>query len=1097
MRRNDVNAWRPANEFTSCCEEGDGAGRGGTHDSGADSYRGDAWCNGVGVGGKEGDEGRMSGRAREGGRDGEYSYEIDWTAFEAPLEQQEYASVATSSEGSAAGPQGCAWQRQQEGYASLPLHSQPDLERSYGKTETAFEAPQQQHGFGRWQQQGGYSALSTHSQPDFLHSYGETETAFEAPREQQQQRASGGTSFDTVESADGGGAPMAARHVAELSPSLHRHPEGWDAALMRTLEADPLGVHGGGMISAGVDGGGMNGAWVNCAGLNGAGMHGGGVDGGGMNGGCMQGASPPHTSPAELLSCASTSCLLHLRSLSPTPTPTHPSHPGLSLSPPPVVPPLSLTTSTAPAPAPLTPPLPCCPAATCPTHTPSHSVRSHSAPPVAPSHHVSHNAWDMGDLKALHEATFPIAYESEFYSSMVHHRGIISWGAVDPCQQQATPFIPNLPRTPFPFSPPSPPPPYSIRYESEFYSNVVHHRGIISWGAVDPCQPDRLVGFITARLVPPAEAQPGSSLRASCRLRRRRRSVARGGMEKKGEREEGGVGMVPLSHGAQWAPASLTGVGFITACLVPPGKAQVQCGKKGVGCAAWGCAAWGSAAWGSAAWGSAAWGGAAWGSAAWGSAAWGSAAWGSAAWGSAAWGSAAWGCAAYSISESIQKLAVLSAFPPLSLLAFTSPTRFSLIHFSLIHFSLIHFSLIHFSLTRSPSHSPPSLPPSPSQRADGADVLPLTPPSPLHTPSPSLLYILTLGVSKRYRKAGVASQLSIWPSFHRVPLLVPLHSQHPTWCISYLLLSTPPLSACYFKSFCHPSPPILPPASLLFPTASQLVHLLLSHASSPSLSAACLSPPPFPPTNCPSSSRPPSPTASHLVHLLLSHASFLPHCAAVYLHVVTYNAAAIRFYRSLRFCYRRRLSRFYYLEGGEYNALLFARYVNGWSPPDSLCGALRSQLQGPTLQLLQSAFTAASAVVSAAMFLVCRLFHATTLAAAISASLVTATEPPAARLTRCARCAQSRAHLLSSSLRTSSSPPPSSGCSKVAGRHGGEDMGAPLPQAPWGEWMLGTMALSIRPATTRATHPPLLPSCLGLQLAAAAGVIAAAWALQG
>ncbi|CAI5487934.1 unnamed protein product [Closterium sp. Naga37s-1] len=206
MRRNDVSAWRPANEFTSCCEEGDGAGRGGTHDSGADSYRGDAWCNGVGMGGKEGDEGRMSGRAREGGRDGEYSYEIDWdgysalpslppphsfgeTAFEAPLEQQEYASVATNSEGSAAGPQGCAWQRQQEGYASLPLHSQPDFERSYGKTETAFEAPQQQHGFGRWQQQGGYSALSTHSQPDFERSYGETETAFEAPREQQQQRA--------------------------------------------------------------------------------------------------------------------------------------------------------------------------------------------------------------------------------------------------------------------------------------------------------------------------------------------------------------------------------------------------------------------------------------------------------------------------------------------------------------------------------------------------------------------------------------------------------------------------------------------------------------------------------------------------------------------------------------------------------------------------------------------------------------------------------------------------------------------------------------------------------------------------------------------
>ncbi|CAI5496075.1 unnamed protein product, partial [Closterium sp. Naga37s-1] len=40
-------------------------------------------------------------------------------------------------------------------------------------------------------------------------------------------------------------------------------------------------------------------------------------------------------------------------------------------------------------------------------------------------------------------------------------------------------------------------------------------------------------------------------------------------------------------------------------------------------------------------------------------------------------------------------------------------------------------------------------------------------------------------------------------------------------------------------------------------------------------------------------------------------------------------------------------------------------------------------------------------------------------------SLVTATEPPSARLTRCARCAHSRASL-SSSLRTSSEPPSSS-----------------------------------------------------------------------
>ncbi|CAI5957961.1 unnamed protein product [Closterium sp. NIES-65] len=855
MRRNDVSAWRPANEFTSCCEEGDRAGRGGTHESGADSYRGDAWCNGVGVGGKEGDEGHMSGRAREG----ETAFEArqEWqqcawrhqdgysalpslppphsygeTAFEAPLEQQEYASVATSSEGSAAGPQGCAWQTQQQGYSALPLHSQPDFERSYGKTETAFEGSQQQQEHSSWQQQGGYSALSTHSQPDFERSYGKTETAFEAPREQQQQRASGGTSFDTVESADGGGAPMAALHVAELSSSLHRHPEGWDAALMRTLEADPLGVHGGGMISAGVDGGGMNGAWVNCAGLNGAGMHGGGVDGGGMNGGCMQGASPPHTSPAELLSCASTSCLLHLRSLSPTPTPTHPSHPGLSLLPPPVVPPLSLTTSTAPAPAPLTPPLPCCPAATCPTHTPSHSVRSHSAPPVAPSHHASHNAWDMGDLKALHEATFPIAYESEFYSNVVHHRGIISWGAVDPCQpDRLVGFLTAR------LVPPA-------EAQRDWLVGFITARLVPAAEA----QPDQLVGFITARLVPPVGAQAAWG-------------AAWVGAAWVGAAWVGAAWVGAAWVGAAWVDAAWVGAAWVGAAWV--GAAWV--GAAWVG-AAWVGAAWVGAAWVGAAWVGAAWVGAAWVGAAWVGAAWVGATWVGAAWVGAAWVGAAWVGAASAVSAvSTNTYITLS----LSRHAFTSHTRFSHPH----------------------------------------------------------------GLTLRGRTC------CLWPPFHLVPPLFPLVPQHPTWCICFS--------------------PMPPPSRTVPPSTCTWSH------TTPLLSQQLFSPHPCPPNPCPSSCHPPVPTASHLVHLLLSHASSLPHCAAVYLHVVAYNAAAIRFYRSLRFCFRRRLSPFYYLEGGEYDALLFARYVNGWSPPDS-----RSQLQGPTLQQLQPAFTAASAAVTAAMSLV-------------------------------------------------------------------------------------------------------------------------------
>nr|XP_016460189.1 PREDICTED: histone acetyltransferase MCC1-like [Nicotiana tabacum] len=46
---------------------------------------------------------------------------------------------------------------------------------------------------------------------------------------------------------------------------------------------------------------------------------------------------------------------------------------------------------------------------------------------------------------------------------------------------------------------------FPIRYESEFFQNVVNGRDIVSWGAVDCNQPngqdDELIGFVTARIV--------------------------------------------------------------------------------------------------------------------------------------------------------------------------------------------------------------------------------------------------------------------------------------------------------------------------------------------------------------------------------------------------------------------------------------------------------------------------------------------------------------------------------------------------------------------------------------------------------------------
>ncbi|PKI68997.1 hypothetical protein CRG98_010619 [Punica granatum] len=52
---------------------------------------------------------------------------------------------------------------------------------------------------------------------------------------------------------------------------------------------------------------------------------------------------------------------------------------------------------------------------------------------------------------------------------------------------------------------------FPIRYESEFFQNVVHGRGIVSWAAVDRSRTDgrcdELVGFVTARIVMAKESE--------------------------------------------------------------------------------------------------------------------------------------------------------------------------------------------------------------------------------------------------------------------------------------------------------------------------------------------------------------------------------------------------------------------------------------------------------------------------------------------------------------------------------------------------------------------------------------------------------------
>ncbi|KAF6151691.1 hypothetical protein GIB67_001974 [Kingdonia uniflora] len=57
---------------------------------------------------------------------------------------------------------------------------------------------------------------------------------------------------------------------------------------------------------------------------------------------------------------------------------------------------------------------------------------------------------------------------------------------------------------------------FPIRYESEFFLNVVNGRDIVSWGVVDCSRPegqsDKLIGFVTARVVLAKESEIGDLL---------------------------------------------------------------------------------------------------------------------------------------------------------------------------------------------------------------------------------------------------------------------------------------------------------------------------------------------------------------------------------------------------------------------------------------------------------------------------------------------------------------------------------------------------------------------------------------------------------
>ena len=65
----------------------------------------------------------------------------------------------------------------------------------------------------------------------------------------------------------------------------------------------------------------------------------------------------------------------------------------------------------------------------------------------------------------------------------------------------------------------------------------------------------------------------------------------------------------------------------------------------------------------------------------------------------------------------------------------------------------------------------------------------------------------------------------------------------------------------------------------------------------------------------------------------LSHAKQNTNCGAVYLHVIHYNQAAMKFYEKNGFIFLRELDEFYVIEKVQHSAYLYILFINGFGPP--------------------------------------------------------------------------------------------------------------------------------------------------------------------
>ena len=82
--------------------------------------------------------------------------------------------------------------------------------------------------------------------------------------------------------------------------------------------------------------------------------------------------------------------------------------------------------------------------------------------------------------------------------------------------------------------------------------------------------------------------------------------------------------------------------------------------------------------------------------------------------------------------------------------------------------------------------------------------------------------------------------------------------------------------------------------------------------------------------------------ASLLLKKLIQNATSNRNCGLVYLHVITYNTSAIKFYEKNGFQRVAQCEGYYLIDGVSYDSYLYCLYINGGEPSESWLDSVES-----------------------------------------------------------------------------------------------------------------------------------------------------------